>query len=378
MTQKKQILLALCGLTPQIITETLYGLMIRQKISIEEIWLVTTLSGKELILRELLDEDTGRFWGFCQDFGISPGKIRFGDQQIIVASEITDILSPNDSDVMGEKMLQIVRDLTADENTVLHCSIAGGRKTMSVLMAMIIQFFGRSEDKLYHVLVSPPEFENNRHFYYPPPQPVQIPGINGQMISTEIARIELVEVPYLRLREKVADSLKKENITSNELVNLAQNVIAQTPDILPLEINIKNKRIKIGENKVTFSPIEMAFYLYYAERSLQRSDQVPVRQYDAYFESTYGSYLDEQTMARVIEKYCRLVTPKMYGRYLSTLKNGTIEVNRFCQYLSRIKRKIRKALGDDGLADYYVISAVGKYRKCYGIKVDKAKIKIIG
>ena len=63
-----------------------------------------------------------------------------------------------------------------------------------------------------------------------------------------------------------------------------------------------------------------------------------------------------------------------WGILIRSLDNGNLPFDRACQHFSRIKRKIRHALQNDDLAEYYVISAVGTYRKSYGIKLDKSKI----
>jgi len=76
--------------------------------------------------------------------------------------------------------------------------------------------------------------------------------------------------------------------------------------------------------------------------------------------------------------YEKIASPNAVDRFVETLDNGYLSFNRACQYFSRIKRKIQSALGDDELAEYYIIAAVGRYRKGYGIKLDGAKIRIVG
>ncbi|RKX57645.1 MAG: TIGR02584 family CRISPR-associated protein, partial [Thermodesulfobacteriota bacterium] len=42
--------------------------------------------------------------------------------------------------------------LTASKDTAVYFLIAGGRKTMSACLAVAAQFYGRPQDRVYHVL----------------------------------------------------------------------------------------------------------------------------------------------------------------------------------------------------------------------------------
>lgn len=373
MTPPKNILVALCGITPQIVTETLYALIVLKKIDINEIWLVTTAKGRKQIIDQLLANGSGPYFQFIRDY-LPTAEIAFNPNHILVADDLGDITNATANEAFANRILQLVREKTADPETVLYCSLAGGRKTMSVYLALALQFFGRTRDRLFHILVQPAAFENNPAFFFPPSEPVEIPGADGQPISTASVQIELVEVPYVRLRKQVAKLLNRSEITFAQLVTQTQNELAQAPEILPVEIDVPRQQIRIGRHKIHLSPIELALYLYFAERSRQRPESVPLQNYTAWFEATNGAFLDEASTRRVLEIYRQLVPPDTFKRFLATLENSSIDVNRFCQYLSRIKRKIRKVLGDEGLSDFYIISAVGTYGKRYGIKLDRSKI----
>ena len=55
----KHILVTLSGNTPQIVTETLFALRIKEGIPITAIYLITTKKGKENALKALAGEDGG-------------------------------------------------------------------------------------------------------------------------------------------------------------------------------------------------------------------------------------------------------------------------------------------------------------------------------
>ena len=74
INQPQHILLSILGKTPQILTETLYALMISQKIPISEIWILTTQEGFQVITENLIHPNSGKFYAFCHDWQIDPNK----------------------------------------------------------------------------------------------------------------------------------------------------------------------------------------------------------------------------------------------------------------------------------------------------------------
>jgi len=79
MGMKKQILIAVTGLTPQIVTETLYCLTQVKKppSKIQEIYVITTSDGKQAIIEKLLDGGKGKFFEFCKEYKIDPSSVKF-------------------------------------------------------------------------------------------------------------------------------------------------------------------------------------------------------------------------------------------------------------------------------------------------------------
>lgn len=76
------ILLCVAGLTPQIITETLYALTQQERARVDEIRVIATLAGRNRILKDLLDPAAGKFFAFCRDYKIDPRSIRFDETSI--------------------------------------------------------------------------------------------------------------------------------------------------------------------------------------------------------------------------------------------------------------------------------------------------------
>ena len=197
-------LIAVIGSTPQVMTETFWALRIQRYVPIDEVFVMTTTMGKEICQQRLLDE--GRFAKLLSDYDIDPDTVKFDADHIRVFKDaednfLDDIRTSDDNRLARDQLFRWIEDWTQNPHIALHCSLAGGRKSMGYLLGAAIQFFGRPQDHLYHVLVTPPAIEMNRDFFFPPVREEQILTSDGQHISTADVRIELAELPYVSVRD---------------------------------------------------------------------------------------------------------------------------------------------------------------------------------
>ena len=171
---KHKILLAVTGLSPQIVTETLYALAVGQDTPWvpDEIHLITSCEGAERARLSLLDPVAGQFHALCRDYpSLATASFPPGNIHLIrdgAGQPLSDIRTPEDNALAADTIHAVVRSLTEDPDTELHVSIAGGRKTMGFFLGYALSLFGRPQDRLSHVLVSEP-FENSWAFFYPTP-----------------------------------------------------------------------------------------------------------------------------------------------------------------------------------------------------------------
>jgi len=366
------LLVAVLGRTPQIITETLYALCVQGHIPIERVIILTTAEGRKQAQHALLD---GPSWlqRLVGDYPDSFPHLDISQTKIISpkrdGAELKDIRDTRDNELLVEMMLATMRALTRDENVVLHCSLAGGRKTMSVYLALALQFFARPCDKLYHVLVSPPELEGLSEFFYPPPEIKILKTRGDQQISTEQAKVELLEVPFVRLRNQIEMLFGDAGLSFADMVARAQAEIEQLPHLPPLVIDRQRRVLRIGKVEIYLPPKEFALYLFCAERNLARPESAKPADADAYFEPVRnGDFYGEATVERLLHLYAEV----RGGRNpdIRSFQN-TQEV------ISKIRSKLEAALSDTDLVPYYAITSVGPYAaKKYGIRLDKSRIKI--
>ena len=82
---QKRILLAVSGLSPQILTETLYALAVDNEQAPfipTEIHLITTREGAKRAKLQLLHLDTGKFHQLCEDYRLE--NIQFSENDVHV------------------------------------------------------------------------------------------------------------------------------------------------------------------------------------------------------------------------------------------------------------------------------------------------------
>jgi len=379
----KEIFIFVAGTTPQIITETICALsQKRNPIYPDEIFIVTTLTGKRFIEKFLIND------GMLSKmvFELALPQISLTNDSFIVPVdaqniEIDDIRNEEENELMGNVITSLVRKKSQDPSSRLHCSIAGGRKTMSFYLGAALQLFGRPQDRLYHILVTP-EFESNPSFFYKPKKNrvIEGRGIDGMpmKLNTKDAKIELAELPFIRLSGKI--SFQGEDF--RELVLEGQRTI-DTAMVQPeLIINLSERYIQIGETIIEMLPIQMMFYTAFLRRKLfncVHPDRDYCRNCTDCFMTIKNDLMSKRFIEQIAEDHRSIYknSPLRTDDFLEKWKNGiTGEVIR--QNISKIKKAIKEQLEDDTLKPLYTVSCVKQYPGSkYGIRAEKGKIKII-
>ena len=355
---KKEILIAVAGLTPQVITETLYYLtqIKKPQSKIDEIYVTTTADGKREIMNKLLDK-SGKFLDFCREYKIGSSSIKFDEESIILLSDskgrtLKDIRSVDDNKFVAHQIIDFIRSLTADPNVSLHCSVAGGRKTMSVYLAYALMLFGRSCDTLSHVLVEE-SLEMDKDFFFP------------KKSSIKKSMVELAEIPYLRLRDKIKQIIGFERFSLGEMMHSAQKELDKIPFISALEVNLKTRCLIIGDIKIRLKPKLLAIYAHFAERRRKLKNDlsfVPLKGKDSLFNNSN----------EVKDIITKILPNAEMGKYKFFREN-------LLQDISKINKQILEALGDLALASNYQILPEAQIRTYgatrYGLHIEKSKIK---
>ena len=267
-TYPRRVLLAVTGLSPQIVTETLYALAVERKPAWipSEIRIITTQRGAAIAQEMLLSNDPGWFRRLRDDYDLP--EIAFGTENIHVikgpdGTLLEDILTDADNVAVADFITEQVRAITADPTASLHVSIAGGRKTMGFYVGYALSLFGRPQDSLSHVLVSPP-FESLPDFFYPAPRARVIHDHNNQLLDAKTARVDLGEIPFVRLREGLPNSLFEGQVSFSAAIAEAQKALPP----LALRLEPGKRTVIAGGEAFDLKPNEFAFYWMMAERCI--------------------------------------------------------------------------------------------------------------
>lgn len=338
----RRILLAVTGLSPQVVTETLYALAhMKNSFVPSEIHVITTVEGAERVRLSLLHPEGGWFHRLCKDYGLS--DIHLDEDTIHVIQGVQgeplgDIRSPEENECMADQIVDLVRALSLDEHSIIHASIAGGRKTMGFYLGYALSLYGRPQDSLSHVLVSAP-FESHPDFFYPTPESriIYTHGPDSRPLDTRTAEVTLAEIPFVRLRHGLDERLTTGEASFSAAVASAQAAVNPGP----LTIDLEGKKIRAGGTALHLPPVQLAFLSWLARRKVAETGPVccPVES------APEAGYAEEY-----LREYEEIADPRAMGTYKRL--QGGMDKAFFEQTKSRLHQGLKKVLGPAGVMAY--------------------------
>lgn len=361
----RRVLLAVSGLSPQIVTETIYALASDAQhgpFVPTEVHLITTREGAQKAELSLLSDDLGWFHRLCNDFHL-PG-ITFTRQHIHIIRDkqergMDDIRSPEDNRAAADFITAQVRHFTADSQCALHVSIAGGRKTMGFFLGYALSLYGRAQDRLSHVLVSEP-FENSLDFFYPTPYSRVLQTRDGRLADTALAEVTLAEIPFVSLRHGLPQALLSGHASFNETVEAARAALA-APQLV---LNLAQRSITAGTTTLELPPAELALLAVFARRAMRAEPPLPApakgapdaawaRRYLAEYKAIVGTMADSDATQTALKR-------GMDGEYFSQRK-------------SKLDKRLKTILGP--AADAYRIHDGGTRPGRYGLTLTPDAVR---
>ncbi len=217
----RAILLAVVGISPAILTETVWALAQgddrHPPVIPDEVVAITTRQGRDKINAQLLSDasagDGRSIWQSLRQALL--GTEAATDPRLTLRVEIIarpnprtgqwmlleDILSPEDNLAAAEFIFQHVRTHSSANDTRLIASLAGGRKTMSSLLHAAFSHLARPQDRLTHILVNEP-FDGAVQplFFYPDQSQQKLKDRSGKVWTAREARLLLADVPFAPMR----------------------------------------------------------------------------------------------------------------------------------------------------------------------------------
>ncbi len=371
----KNILLAVAGLTPQVITETLFALH-QQNRYVDAIHVITTRQGKEMINANLLSHKDGEYFKYLREYNIDFGSIDFDFDHVHTitdgnGTEIDDIEGEEENEWLLKKCLELTFQLTKDPNAAVYFSIAGGRKTMSACLMLAAQLYGRTQDRVYHVLVSP-EFESNRDFYYPPREsvPIELRDENGQpyIKETRYAGINLIPIPFISIRDRLSDNMLD---VPKDPATLMLSLVREEP--CQLTIDIPSTKITYKNLELDMMPARLALYAFFAMQKKEcKKDMNTCRQCTECFLDINQIYDRQEQIAELYKKISGCRGPSEMS------DTGILNLNaeNFNSYKAKIRKDMEKGFGLYAIHDLAIESTGKRPDTKYGIKIDRARIRV--
>lgn len=368
----RRILLCVTGLSPQVVTETLYALAVGDaspRWIPTEIRLITTAKGAEHARLSLLSEQPGWFHRLCTDYQLPP--IAFDEQHIHIltgpdGAPLEDIRRPADNERAADFITEVIRGLTEDTTSALHVSIAGGRKTMGFYLGYALSLFGRRQDCLSHVLVSAP-FESHPEFYYPTPQQRVIHTLDRQQLAVDsrTAEVTLARIPLVRLREELPHRFTARAARLTEIIAAANRAF----DPPRLELEVATRTASADAQTIDLNNTTFLVLLWLASRCLDGNGEVDWSHADA---------------AREYLAIARQVIPPMSGDYqrieeaLNWRAPAPIQLARYFEpHKSRINNALQAALGKAASARYAIVRSGPKGESRYALPLTAEQITIL-
>jgi CRISPR-associated protein (TIGR02584 family) len=258
------VLLAVTGMSPAVLTETVWALAREDPPVIpDRVAVVTTIAGRQAIERELHNPPDAEAPDLWQELRLAilgpdadklerlilepPRLVEAPNPRTGKADWLEDLRTPAENNATANFLLSELRRWTEAPETRLVVSIAGGRKTMGALLYACVSLLGRETDRLTHVLVNEP-FEDARlkpKFYFPRQSRQHLHLADGRQYQAAEARIDLADIPFVPFRNLFARDLVRKPFSFVELVERCRVKVD--------EIARSNARLVLWRSKLRIS-----------------------------------------------------------------------------------------------------------------------------
>lgn len=365
----RRVLLVVMGMTPQIVTETLYKLAVRSTPAFvpTEVHLITTKEGANSARPALLGlhDQSGWFARLCDDYDLH--GISFDEEMIHIISDtegqfIDDNQSTEHNRIAADFITDKVRSFTEGDDSALHVSLAGGRKTMSFYAGYALSLYGRWQDSLSHILVNEP-FQLNKDFFYPRSVAQRL-EINGKYYSTDEANIILSDIPFVRMRYGIPEPLLAGKAGFQQTIEAIQRSF-EPPRVC---VDISRKAVYLNGQCVKLDDSELALYLWMAKKRVAGSAPLVLDADDfmSEFLEVYGSIVGNHSGP--------------YERAEAVAKERTHAQQKsqfFLPKKSKLNGKINGALGKYAARPFLIQTVEHDGKVAYELGVPAENIEII-
>jgi len=294
--------------------------------------------------------------------------IAFGPEHIHVLKDaagepLSDIRSPDDNTCAADIITDVVRELTRDDKSALHVSIAGGRKTMGFYLGYALSLYGREQDRLSHVLVSAP-YESHPQFFYPTVRSrvIYTPPPHNHPHDTRDAEVTLADIPFVRLRSELPEDLLDGEVRFRDAVIAAQRTIGP-PELV---IDLPARRLRAAGKVIAFSPVQLAFLAWLARRRKQGREWLECPSAGA----PDGSYAEA-----FLNEYREIIGDMGDDERTRQGSRDGMTNEFFSQTKSKLHRTLKQKLGSRRAAPYLVFRSRSRSRWLHGLDIAPSAIR---
>lgn len=245
----RNILFLVTGMTPQIVTETIWALACDDNADTQwvpdEVHVLSTQDGLNQIRKRLFEQKV--FEQFKHDYPIIK-DVQFNpidSLHVITDTDgkaLNDLKTPEDNERSADIICETIKAFTSIPDTSVHVSIAGGRKTMGFYAGYALSLYGRAQDAMSHVLVEE-KFEKAVNFFYPTPTEHLVSDRDEKVVgNAQEAQVWLANIPFVRMRKSLDKSSDLNKISFSQVVANINRSFEDTN----IYINTKSKAIVIN------------------------------------------------------------------------------------------------------------------------------------
>jgi CRISPR-associated protein (TIGR02584 family) len=288
------VLLAVTGMSPAVLTETVWALAHENPPVIpDRVIVVTTAAGRDCLERDLFTPNPSSggctVWQSLRSAILprtptpksQPPPLTLVPIRVIASPdpttgrtrELADLRTPADNEAAADFLLEQVRAIVENPDTRLIASLAGGRKTMGALLYACLTLVGRETDRLTHVLVNEP-FESLRGFWFPgqPGGPIAKSEIRNQKSEISFdpttAVVELADVPFVPLRNLFQRELGRPAGRFGVLVESCREQVRRAAgEHIRLAVEQSRPEIEVNGTRVKLAPREHLVLLFLVSRA---------------------------------------------------------------------------------------------------------------
>lgn len=338
----RNILFLVTGMTPQIITETIWALACDNSLAEtwtpDEVHVLSTQDGLNQIRKRLFED--GVFAQFKQDYP-QLANVQFDPitNLHVIADEngkaLIDLKTPEDNEKSADIICQKIKEFTDMPDTSVQVSIAGGRKTMGFYAGYALSLYGRAQDSLSHVLVEE-KFERAVNFFYPTPNEHLVSDRDEKVVgNAQDAQVWLANIPFVRMRDAILPKHQlKKDLSFSDVV---QQINASFEDIT-LELHTFSRKAIINDQFVIsdLPPREWALLHWFADR--RKNDKGGI--------IAPSKNSNEKSSNDGQDEYIQTLTEDFFDYYYDHKNNENLEVSVDKKFFQGAKSRLQTALKD--------------------------------